>query len=341
MKLQDEFKPYENMLDSLDGTTDTIKLLWKNPDGKEIDLNNPLIFQKELDNEKRRYQLYLRTRLLTDEEVYKNMPAYLRTGRTILSQKLKDRAKQKRTSFTAELEQTIYKHMEAYRGKLKKEKERLAAATGIIKADEKIWYDQKTAYDMSTEAGAIAYINRMAISYLGGPSTPERIKAKLIRLEQEVLPKLEDIGYLDIAAKLKVYINNQIAILNKDEIPAELRQGAKKPALIRQVRNKNYDISNKYAFGTYLSFSYRDMLNQNPNMSIDAARKAVCNSVLADLKQEPVNPTTTTAIKQLEDIIDSQIEFYNFIHAKRLSNKKSAEKRKQKQMQAEYYKLYC
>jgi hypothetical protein len=65
-------------------------------------------------------------------------------------------------------------------------------------------------------------------------------------------------------------------------------------------------------------------------MSEDDVRKLLCSQALAELRKEPVNPTTTTAIKQLEKIIDSPTEFYNFIHARRLANIRSAEKRKQR-----------
>ena len=337
MKLFEEFKEYENMWNSLNDSQEP-KLLWINPDGIEIDLSDPDAFQKELDKEKKRYQHYLQQRLLTDDIVYSRMPPSQK-GRAILAQKLKDRAEQKGTSFATELEQTIYKHMEAYKGKLKKEKDRLATVASSGEKTNKIWYHKTTAYDMSTEDGAIAYINRMAVNHLGGSHTPERLKARLVQLKQEILPKLEDMGYLDIVKKLELHINNLITILAHGDIPKELQQVEKRPSLIKQVRNKNYDISNKYAFGTYLSYSYRDMLKQNPNMSEDEVRKVICNEVIDDLKNEPVNPTTTTAIKQLEAIIDSPIEFYNFIHAKRLSSKRSAEKRIQKQMQAELYDL--
>lgn len=336
MKLFEEFKQYESMWDSLNEAVEQ-KALWLNPEGVEIDLNDPAVFQKELEDEKRRYQLYLRTRLLTDEEVYKNMPSYLSTGRIILAQKLKDRAKQKGTSFAAELEQTIYKHMEAYKGKLKKEKAKLLTATGVVKDTDIIWYHKTTAYDMSTEAGAIAYVNRRAVNHLGGSPTPERLNARLAQLKQEILPKLNDIGYTNVSKKLSVYIDSLIATLKQGDIPTELQQVEKRPSLIKQVRNKNYDIADKYAFGTYISYSYRDMLKQNPGMSEDDIIKAVCNNAIADLKNDPVNPTTTTAIKQLEDIMDSPTEFYNFIHAKRLSNIRSAERSKQKQMQAKIY----
>lgn len=338
MKLFEEFKLYESMWDSLNEAEEP-KLLWVNPDGIEIDLNNPVAFQKELDTEKKRYQLYLQQRLLTDDIVYNRLPPSQKAGRLILSQKLKDRAEQKGTSFAAELEQTIYKHIEAYKGKLKKEKARLATATNTVKKDDKIWYHKTTAYDMSTESGAIAYVNRMAVNHLGGSHTPERLKARLLQLKPEILLKLKDIGYEDIAKKLDLYINGLVTALERGDIPEELLRGEKRPSLIKQVRNKNYDISDKYAFGTYISYSYRDKLKQNPGISEDEAREMVCNEVIADLKNEPVNPTTTTAIKQLEAIIDSPVEFYNFIHAKRLSSKRSAEKRKQKQMQAELYKF--
>ena len=329
MKLYEEFKLYENMWDSLTEANNQ-KLLWINPDGIEIDLNDPSAYQKELDTEKTRYQLYLRKRILTDDRLYNNMPPSWQAGRVRLAQKIKKRAEEKGTSFATELEQTIYKHMEWYRGKLKKEKDKLAAQAGAVEEDEKIWYDKKTAFDISTEEGAIAYINRMAINYLGGTTTPERIKAKLEQLKQEVLPKLENLGYTEIAKKISLYIAKQIAILEQGEIPEELVQGAKKPTLFRQVRNKNYDISNKYAFGTYLSYSYRDILKQNPGMSEDEARKTVCDNVIMDLQKEPINPTTTTAIKQLEAIKGSPTAFYNFIHARRLANLKTTEKRRQR-----------
>lgn len=135
MKLFEEFKLYENMWDSLNESQEP-KLLWINPDGIEIDLNDPAAFQKELDKEKKRYQHYLQQRLLTDDIVYSRMPPSQK-GRTILAQKLKDRADQKGTSFATELEQTIYKHMEAYKGKLKKEKARLAAATNSIEKEKR------------------------------------------------------------------------------------------------------------------------------------------------------------------------------------------------------------
>lgn len=311
-----------------------IKLLWTNPEGIEIDLNDPVAFQKELDDEKLRYRIYLQNRFLTDEIVYNNAPPSQKAHYTILMQKLKDRANLKGTSLAIELKQTIYKHMEAYKGKLKKERNKLAAEANIDNnEDNTIWYHKTTAYDISTEEGAIAYINRMTLNHLGRSHTPERLKTKLEQLKKEVLPKLKNIDCNDIAKKLNKYISTQIASLENGTIPKELQQARKKPTLIKQVRNKNYDISNKYAFGTYLSFSHRDILNQNPGMSEDEARLAVCNNVIADLQKEPINPTTTTAIKQLEKIIDSPTDFYNFIHAKRLANVRSAEKRKEKRKQ--------
>lgn len=329
MKLFEEFKLYENMWDSLNESQEP-KLLWINPDGIEIDLNDPVAFQKELDTEKTRYQLYLRKRFLTDDRLYNNMPPSWQAGRVILAQKIKKRAEEKGTSFATELEQTVYKHMEMYKGKLKKEKARLAAIAGATKENDNIWYDKTTAYDMSTESGAIAYINRKAVTHIGGSHTPERLRARLELLKQEVLPKLKAIGYADIAKKLDSYMNSLIATLNQGSIPAELQQVEKRPTLLKQIRNRNYDVSDKYAFGNYLRFYYDDFLKQNPGISDDEARKAVCNIVIADLQNEPVNPTTTTAIKQLEDIIDSPAEFYSFIHARRLANLKTTEKRRER-----------
>lgn len=318
-----ESKAFQNTAD--------VKLLWTNPDGIKIDLNDQIAFQKELDDEKLRYRLYLQNRFLTDEIVYKNVSPSRRACNIILMQRLKDRAKRKGTSLATELKLTIYKHMEAYKAKLKKEKAKLAVMAEIAtEEDTRIWYHKTTAYDMSTEEGAIAYINRMTLNHIGGKHTPERLKARLAQLKQEVIPRLKALGYIDISKKLNTYISTQIAILTNGSIPEELLHVQKRPPLFRQVRNKSYDISDKYAFGTYLSFSHRDLLKLNPSMSEEAARITLCNKVIADLQNEPTTPTTTTAIKQLENIIGSPTDFYNFIHAKRLASKRSAEKRKQR-----------
>ena len=186
---------------------------------------------------------------------------------------------------------------------------------------------------MSTEDGAKAYINRMAINNLGGQTTPERLKAKLDMLRANTLPKLENAGYTMVAKKLDEYIAGLILQLKQGIIPEELQRTRKRPAMIRYVRNKKYDISDKYAFGTYLSFSYRDILKQNPEMSADTARKFLCTSLIAELQDNTANPTAITAIKQLEKALNSSADFYNLIHAKRIANLKSAEKRKQKQLQ--------
>lgn len=319
--------------------TVAIKLLWVNSDGAEVDLNDPVAFQKELEREKLRYRLYLQNRFITDEVIYKNISRSKNPPATLM-QKLKNRADRKGTTLSIELRQTIYKHMEAYKSKLKKEKEKLIVKANIpVQKLDKIWYHRTTAYDMSITESAIAYINRRALNHIGGRHTPENLKARLLQLKQEVLPKLECLGYNDISKKLTYYIDTQISILDRGIIPEELQKVQKRPTLIKQVRNKNYDISNKYAFGTYLSFSHRDMIKQNPEMSEEEARKAVCNKVMAELSKEPTNPTTTTALKQLESIIDSPIEFYNFIHAKRLASKRSAEKRKQNQLRVKRYKI--
>ena len=304
------------------------KLLWENSVGVVIDLNDPVAFQKELEDEKLRYRLYLQNRFITETNTYMSLPLAQRNNYKTLMQKLKDRAKQKETSFTTELNFTIYKHMEAYKGKLKKIKNRLDAEGSIAKEADKIWWHKTTAYDMSTEVGAVAYINRMTVNHLGSNHTPERLKARLCQLRQEIIPKLEDIGYAEIASKLILHINDLVALLNQGIIPDVLQHHRKRPALIKQVRNKNYDISDKYAFGTYLSFSHRDLLLQNPGMSEEEARIVLCNKVMAELRNDPINPTTTTAIKILESIINSPTEFYNLIHARRLTNIKSAEKRK-------------
>ena len=303
-------------------------LLWENPEGIKINLNDPVAFQQELDREKLRYRLYLQNRFLTDEKVYRNAPPSQKACHTILLQKLKDRAKQKGTSLATELNLTIYKHMEAYKGKLKKEKEKLAAVYIDANEVDNIWWHKTTAYDMSTEEGAKAYINRMAVNHLGGQTTPERLKAKLLLLRQDTIPKLENIGYTKIAKIVDTYIKNLVSELKHGIIPEELQQVKKRPALIKQVRNKNYDISNKYAFGTYLSFSYRDLIKQNPDVSEHKIRRLLCSTLIADLQNNTANPTAITAIKQLEKIIDSPTDFYNFIHAKRIANLKSAEKRK-------------
>ena len=251
-------------------------------------------------------------------------------------QRLKDRAKQKGTSLATELKLTIYKHMEAYKGKLKKEKAKLAELNNIIdkKEDDNIWWHKTTAYDMSTEEGAKAYINRMAVNHLGGKITAERFKAKLVLLKQEVPSRLENLGYTIVSKKLNDYMNSLIKVLDSGAIPVELQQIKKRPSLIKQVRNKDYDISDKYAFGTYLSFSYRDMLKQNPKLTEDEARRILCTTLIAELQINTANPTAITAIKLLENVIDSPTEFYNLIHARRLANLKSTEKRKQKRLQS-------
>ena len=306
------------------------RLLWENPEGAMIDLADSVAFQKELDREKLRYRLYLQNRFIAETEIYKSIPVSQQAGYITLMQKLKDRAKQKGTSLAAELNFTIYKHMEAYKGKLKKIKNNLDTDCAAAKYADKIWWHKTTAYDMSTEEGAVSYINRRAINHIGGVHTPERLIARLTQLKQEVIPKLESNGYTDIANKLILHINALVAVLNQGNIPETLQQTRKRPRLTKQVRNKNYDISDKYAFGTYLSFSYRDVLKQNPGISEDDARVLLCNTVIAELQNDTINPTTTTAVKQLEDIIDSPVKFYNFIHAKRLSSLRSAEKRKLK-----------
>lgn len=307
------------------------KLLWKNPVGIEIDLNDSIAFQKELEAEKLRYRIYLQNRFLTETSLHYNTQSSEQTGYKTLMQKLKERAEHKGTSLATELNFTIYKHMEAYKGKLKKIKNKLDTDSLTAKYADKIWWHKTTAYDMSTEAGAKAYINRRAINHIGGAHTPERLKARLQQLEQEVLPKLVNNGYAEIANKLNLYIKDLQAILDCGNIPDVLQEVRKRPALVKQVRNKDYDISNKYAFGTYLSFSYRDMLKQNPSMSEDDARITLCNSVITELQNDQASPTTTTAIQILESIMNSPTEFYNFIHARRISCIKSTEKRKLKQ----------
>ena len=328
MNMLKEPTSYENIVDSATEETTNTKLLWTNPDGIEIDLNNQTAFQKELETEKLRYRLRLQNRFIAETEIYKNTSLMQQSGYVPLMQKLKDRAKQKETSLATELNFTIYKHMEAYKGKLKKIKNKLDADSITARYSNKIWWHKTTAYDMSTEEGAIAYVNRRAVNHIGGTHTPERLKARLMQLKQEVIPKLENNGYSEIANKLSLYIMELIAILDTGSIPAALCTGRKRPVLIKQVRNKSYDISDKYAFGTYLSFSHRDLLIQNPGITEDEARIMLCNKVLAELQNDLVNPTTTTAIKILESIIDSPTEFYNFIHAKRLASIRSAEKRK-------------
>ena len=173
----------------------------------------------------------------------------------------------------------------------------------------------------------------MAVNHLGGQTSPERLKARLILLKQDTLAKLENIGYVLVAKKLDIYIDELLISLQQGIIPKELQQIKKRPTLIKQVRNKSYDISDKYAFGTYLSFSYRDILKQNPDLPEDAARKILCSSLMAELQTNTANPTALTALKQLEKAIDSPTEFYNLIHARRLANLKSAEKRKQRRLQ--------
>ena len=307
-----------------------IKLLWKNPDGIEIDLNDPNAIQEELNTEKLRYRLKLQNRFLIETELCLAEDTSQQTCYKTLMQKLKDRAEHKGTSLAAELNLTIYKHMEAYKSKLKKIKAKLDVDNLTTKDTDKIWWHKTTAYDMSTKEGAKAYINRMTINHLGGSHTPARLANRLMQLRDEVIPKLNNNGYYEIAKWLDLYINDLLVILKQGCVPDALQRGRKRPELIKQVRNKHYDISDKYAFGTYLSFSYRDMLKQNPCLSEDEARVRLCNKVISELQKDPVNPTTTTAINILESIINSPTEFYNCIHAKRLASKRSAEKRKQK-----------
>lgn len=187
MYLYEEFKLYEN--------------LWTNPDGVEIDLEDPVAFQKELEDEKKRYQTKRAKELTTYGKnrygsMHKLSKDVSRSGRTIPDT----------------LDREIKMHMAYYEKDLKDHKYLTNPDKAVI-PDSKIplgtrEYNHKK-YDITNETQLIDYINSRVWDKLGTPSF-DKIKSRLTGIKKELAPMLARNGYKDLADKVIAYTNEQI-----------------------------------------------------------------------------------------------------------------------------------
>jgi hypothetical protein len=255
MKLHEEFKLFEKLWES-DGSVDTEPTstsseprLWKNPDGVEINLDDPIAVYKEIKAERERYQAKLRQML--SKEAPKQKKA---SDDTITSQKLShiqqlaQRAKRNNRSLSNEIAYDIDAHESQYRTYLRS-----------LVNPSTTWYHKKTAYDMTTEEGALAYIDRMATNSLGALSTPDRIIAKLQQLKSEIPAKLRLAKLPDIATKVDIYIDKRINELKQGDSADVMKTNSKRASVIRQTSKRPYDLTNSLHIAPYITEKTKDI----------------------------------------------------------------------------------
>jgi hypothetical protein len=153
---------------------------------------------------------------------------------------------------------------------------------------------------MTTEEGALAYIDRMATNSLGALSTPDRIIAKLQQLKSEIPAKLRLAKLPDIATKVDIYIDKRINELKQGDSADVMKTNSKRASVIRQTSKRPYDLTNSLHIAPYITEKTKDILRANPNMTKLDAEIAVCNEILADLSKDKSNPAVMTVIKTFE-----------------------------------------
>ena len=293
MRLHEEFKIFEELFesDSSESTSaSSTPRLWKNPDGVEINLDDPMAVYKEIKAERARYQTKLRQMLSKDSPKHKTQ-----ADGTVVSQKesplqhLVQQAKRNSRSLADEIKRDIDAHESQYRVYLKS-----------LVNPATIWHHKKTAYDMATEEGALAYVDRMATNSLGTLSTPDRIIAKLQQLKAEIPAKLKLAKLPDIAAKVDLYIDKQINELKNGGSAAAMKANSKRDPVIRQTSKRPYDLTNSLHIAPYITEKTKDILKANPSMTKLDAEIAVCDEVISDLSKDKSNPAIMTVLKTFE-----------------------------------------
>ena len=198
MKLHEEFKLWESMWTLQEAPK---KLLWKNPDGIEIDLNDPVAFQQELEDEKKRYQAKLSKKLAkSNNRYYGSIQDFSR------------RASQKGTTIADEIGKDIKYHLGFYKRHLEDEKYLLDPNSGAYPRTStlmpKAEYNHKK-FDLTNEAELMDYVTVRVFSRMG-KTTPDTVIGRLQDIKKELAPRLAYYGYNDLAKKLIVNIDQQI-----------------------------------------------------------------------------------------------------------------------------------
>ena len=142
MKLHEEFKRYENMweaneefkLNEDSSAEAATPLLWKNQEGIEIDLNDPVAIQQELDTHRQRYINWLK------KQFQKEPPKQTMRNGIVVSKKFSTlqwiihQAKRNNRTFKDELQAVIDQEVKRYKAELDKIKVEVANGNTTVRA---------------------------------------------------------------------------------------------------------------------------------------------------------------------------------------------------------------